>query len=58
MFSLFDTNHDGKITSKELGKVLKRLGYVLGDEELNQLVKEIDYNGRKHLEYKACSNVK
>ena len=45
MFSLFDTNHDGMITSKELGKVLKRLGYVLDDEDLKQLVDEIDHNG-------------
>ena len=51
MFSLFDTNHDGMITSKELGKVFKRLGYPLDDEELNQLVKEIDHNGMIYMLY-------
>ena len=45
MFSLFDTNYDGKITTNELGKVLQRLGYGLTNDELDQLVKEIDFNG-------------
>ena len=49
MFSLFDTNHDGKITPRELGKVFKRLGYRLDEDDLNELVKEIDYNGIYYL---------
>lgn len=50
MFSLFDTNYDGKITTNELGKVLQRLGYGLTNDELDQLVKEIDFNGSGTIE--------
>ena len=46
MFSLFDTNNDGRISPEEFGKVFKRLGYILNDEELQELVREIDYNSK------------
>ena len=46
MFSLFDTNNDGRISPEEFGKVFKRLGYILNDEELQALVREIDYNSK------------
>ena len=45
MFSLFDTNHDGRITAEELGIVLERLGYIISSESLKALVNEIDYDG-------------
>lgn len=49
MFSLFDTNHDGRISQEEFGNVFKRLGYILNDEELQALVREIDYNSKSVL---------
>ncbi|XP_065061093.1 neo-calmodulin-like [Rhopilema esculentum] len=50
MFSLFDTNHDGRITSEELGIVLERLGYIISSESLKALVDEMDYDGSGTIE--------
>ena len=51
MFSLFDTNNDGRISPEEFGKVFKRLGYILNDEELQALVREIDYDGKSFVDH-------
>ena len=49
MFALFDTNNDGKITSAELGKVLKRVNQNVSEEDIKLLIKEIDFNGESYL---------
>lgn len=43
-FSLFDQDQDGKITSKELGIVMRSLGQTPTESELNDLIREIDSN--------------
>ena len=48
-FSFFDKNNTGKITTKELGTVLKSLGQNPTEMELNDMITEIDIDGT-HLE--------
>lgn len=44
-FSLFDRNGDGKITSEELGTVMKSLGQNPTDKELADMIREVDIDG-------------
>ncbi|GBG73746.1 hypothetical protein CBR_g17086 [Chara braunii] len=44
-FDRFDKNRDGKITTEELGDVLKALGDEATDEELTFMITEVDKNG-------------
>ncbi|KAI5078108.1 hypothetical protein GOP47_0007932 [Adiantum capillus-veneris] len=44
-FMRFDTNHDGKISTSELGAVLQSLGDNPSDDELVLMVKEVDRDG-------------
>lgn len=41
-FSLFDKDRDGKITSKELGTVMRSLGQTPSEAEVSDMVNEID----------------
>ena len=41
-FSLFDKNGDGKITTKELGTVMRSLGSNPTEAELQDLISEVD----------------
>ena len=45
VFSLFDKDGDGTITTKELGTVLKSLGQHLTEAELQELANEMDCDG-------------
>ncbi|KAF9623441.1 hypothetical protein IFM89_003025 [Coptis chinensis] len=45
VFNCFDTNGDGKISSKELGDILRALGSYTTEEELKQMMAEIDTDG-------------
>ncbi|KAK6925379.1 EF-hand domain [Dillenia turbinata] len=47
VFNRFDTNGDGKISSSELGNVLKALGSTISQEELSRMMEELDtdHNG-------------
>ena len=38
-FALLDKNGDGKITKVELGEVLKSLGYILKDSEIEDMLR-------------------
>ena len=44
-FSLFDKDGDGSIAAKEVGAVLRSLGYNPSEDEIAQLVDEIDSEG-------------
>lgn len=41
-FSLFDRNNDGSITSSELGDVMKSLGVIATEEEVNDVIHDFD----------------
>ena len=45
-FSLFDKNCDGYISSKELGIVMRSLGQNPTEAELQDMINEVDYDGR------------
>lgn len=44
-FDLFDKNHDGRISSDELGRVLRTLGHDHSQEEVEDMIKTADTNG-------------
>ncbi|KAJ7553917.1 hypothetical protein O6H91_06G118400 [Diphasiastrum complanatum] len=45
VFRFYDSNGDGKISTSELGSVLKMLGDNATEEDLRMMVKEVDFNG-------------
>lgn len=45
-FSLFDKDGDGTITTKELGTVMRSLGQNPSEDELQDMVNEVDIDGR------------
>ena len=44
-FDLFDKNNDGKISSDELGRVLRTLGYKYSNDEVQEMISNVDTNG-------------
>lgn len=50
-FELFDKNHDGKISSDELGCVLRSLGLEYKQEEVDEMIKNADTNENGSVEY-------
>lgn len=45
MFKRFDANGDGKISSSELGEILRSMGGRVGSQELGLMMKEADADG-------------
>lgn len=45
-FCLFDIDGDGKITTDELGTVMKSLGMEPSDDQLREMIDEVDIDGR------------
>ncbi|XP_055996327.1 calmodulin-like isoform X2 [Ostrea edulis] len=50
-FDLFDKNHDGKISSDELGRVLRTLGHNYSHEEIEDMIKNADTNENGFVEF-------
>ena len=45
VFDMFDKNNDGKISSEELGCVLRTLGHNHSPIEVEEMIKNVDTNG-------------
>ncbi|CAJ2674352.1 putative calcium-binding protein CML25-like [Trifolium pratense] len=45
VFQKFDVNGDGKISSSELGSIMKSLGQPSTEEELDKMIREVDADG-------------
>lgn len=45
VFKRFDANGDGKISSSELGEILRSMGSRVGSQELGLMMKEADVDG-------------
>ena len=60
VFELFDKDRNGKITSKELGTVMRGLGQNPTEEELKQIIREVDLDGNGTIDFKEflCLMVK
>lgn len=50
-FSLFDKDGDGTITTKELGTVMRSLGQNPTEAELQDMINEVDADGKTHLQF-------
>ncbi|KAL0266997.1 UNVERIFIED_CONTAM: hypothetical protein PYX00_009385 [Menopon gallinae] len=50
-FMVFDKDGDGRITKDELGRVMRSLGQFATEEELQQMLKEIDFDGDGHFSF-------
>uniref|UniRef100_A0A914VFN4 EF-hand domain-containing protein n=1 Tax=Plectus sambesii TaxID=2011161 RepID=A0A914VFN4_9BILA len=50
-FSLFDKDGDGRITSVELGTVMRSLGQRPNESELRDMVNEVDEDGNGTIEF-------
>jgi calmodulin len=53
-FQLFDRDNDGKISSSEIGTILRALGYHPTEAEINQIIKEI---GKENIDFSEFSNI-
>lgn len=50
-FELFDKDRDGKITTKELGTVMKNLGQSPSEEDLQEMIKAVDNDDNGSIDF-------
>ncbi|KAK3581943.1 hypothetical protein CHS0354_007065 [Potamilus streckersoni] len=50
-FELFDKNKDGRISSEELGCVLRTLGHSCSKQEIEDMIRNVDSNENGYVEF-------
>jgi len=56
-FKLFDLNDNGRVSTKELGTILAKLGHETTKAELEQLIKQEDKDGSGFMEFDEFINM-
>jgi len=51
-FKIFDADNNGTIDAEELAKVMKALGEKLNKEEIEFMIKSVDIDGDKNIDFK------
>ena len=51
-FEIFDKDKDGYITIKELSEIMKQLGQVPSEVELQDMINEVDVDGNGNIDFK------
>ena len=51
VFSLFDKDGDGTVSTKELGVVMRALGQNPTDAEVTEMIKEVDIDGNGEVDF-------
>lgn len=52
LFDLFDADHDKKLTTRELGTIMRGLGQKPSEIELQEIVNEVDLEGSGKIDFK------
>ncbi|XP_063406466.1 neo-calmodulin-like [Mytilus trossulus] len=50
-FALFDSDRDGKVSKKEIGAMMRSLGYLTCSEELDDILHRLDSDGNGYIDY-------
>jgi calmodulin len=50
-FEVFDKDRDGAITAKELAAVMKSLNQDPSEQEVNEMIAEVDYDGNGRIDF-------
>ena len=56
-FALFDTDNSGTISKSEVQQLMKRLGKVLSDSELDSMMNEADTDGNKEIDFNEFKSI-
>ncbi|XP_016943367.1 calmodulin [Drosophila suzukii] len=56
-FRIFDKENNGYITTTELKNVFSALGVKLGDDELEEMIREYDLDQDNHINYEEFVNM-
>ena len=51
IFNIFDKTGDGTIDNTEIGEVMEGLGERMNEEEIERLIKEIDFDGNGEVDF-------